>query len=96
MDASIDSTTGMQIKNEDENVPRIVQITNYQEIDDEGEADRHLSMIKQEAEDYQSSDEGEEIPCEKSLFTACPKREYPWLVDSPKKKTLENPNDSEK
>lgn len=86
----------MNIKNEDENIPRIVQITNYQEIDDESEANRHLSMIKQEAEDYQSSTESEEIPCEKSLFTVCPKREYPWLADSPKKKTLDDTSDNEK
>lgn len=66
--------------------PRVIQVTNYQEIDEEDveilEQPKKEISIKMEA---QSSDENDDYDSnykvEKSLFVVQPKRALPWEVD---------------
>lgn len=73
--------------------PRIVQVTNFQKIDDNSgtvgtEKLTSIDFNKNVFEE-KSEEPAEVEPCEKSWFTKTPKRRYPWLEDS---KIEEKPN----
>jgi hypothetical protein len=65
--------------------PRIVQVTNFQETDEEDNIDPSIDItnIKQEKDSDADEYEDDAVPpCEPSLFTVTPKRDYPWLEDA--------------
>jgi hypothetical protein len=65
--------------------PRIVQVTNFQETDEEDSTDPTVDItnIKQEKESDGDDYENDVVPpCEPSLFTVTPKRDYPWLTEA--------------
>jgi hypothetical protein len=62
-----------------------VQVTNFQETDDEDNTDSMIDITNIKTENDSDMEEEEEDvvqPCEPSLFTVTPKRDYPWLADT--------------
>ncbi|XP_055917414.1 cysteine-rich protein 2-binding protein [Eupeodes corollae] len=78
--------------------PRILQVTNYQQMD-AADTNSEDTAIKEEpasesdndSYDHEEDDDGPMEVCAKSLFTKHPKREYPWLKENlDEEENLEN------
>lgn len=68
--------------------PRIVQVTNFQKIDDSSgtvgtekltSIDLHKNIFEEKSEEPEEDESWAVEPCEKGWFTKTPKRKYPWL-----------------